>query len=211
MPVLTARRATKAHARADRARADQTSVDQTSVDQTSVDHDRRSAGWVEHARRALLLNASREPLCVLGGHRAVSLVLDGKAVVLETDGRVLRSPSVSIPLPQVLCLVRYVHVPYRSVIPLSRRAVLARDGHRCAYCAGPADTVDHVHPRSRGGGHEWTNVVAACSRCNHRKADRLLAELGWQLLVSPTVPRGPTALLGATARPHPSWRAYLAA
>lgn len=201
MPVLTARRAVTAHARVDRARADQ----------TSVDHDGTQVDWVEHARRALLLNASREPLCVVGVHRAVTLVLDGKAVVLETDGRVLRSPSVSVPLPQVLCLIRYVHVPYRSVIPLSRRAVLARDAHRCAYCAGPADTVDHVHPRSRGGAHEWTNVVAACSRCNHRKADRLLAELGWQLLVSPTVPRGPTALLGAAARPHPSWRAYLAA
>ena len=37
-------------------------------------------------RRALLLNASREPLCVVSVHRAVSLVLSGKAVVLESDG-----------------------------------------------------------------------------------------------------------------------------
>jgi len=162
-------------------------------------------------RRSLLLNASREPLCVVSVHRAVTLVLSGKAVVLESDGRLLRSPSVAVPVPQVLCLTRYVHVPFRRAVPPSRRMVLHRDGHRCAYCAAPADTVDHVHPRSRGGVHEWTNVVAACSRCNHRKADRLLSELGWQLLIAPTVPRGSTAVLAAAVRPHPSWRAYLAA
>lgn len=162
-------------------------------------------------RRSLLLNATREPLCVVGVHRAVSLVLSGKAVVLETDGRTLRSESLVMPLPHVLCLTRFVHVPYRRVVPPTRRSVLLRDAYRCAYCAGPADTVDHVHPRSRGGTHEWTNVVAACGRCNHRKADRLLSELGWQLLVTPSAPRTASALLAASARPHPSWHAYLAA
>ncbi len=160
-------------------------------------------------RRSLLLNASREPLCVVSLHRAVSLVLSGKAVVLETDGRVLRSERMALPMPAVLCLTRYVHVPHRRAVPPTRRTVLLRDGHRCAYCGGPADTVDHVHPRSRGGRHEWTNVVAACARCNHRKADHLLSELGWGLLVTPTAPRGGTAMLAAAFRPHPSWRAYL--
>ena len=162
------------------------------------------------ARRSLLLNASREPLCVVSLHRAISLVLSGKAVVLESD-RVLHSPTLALPLPQVLCLTRYVHVPHRGVVPPTRRTVLQRDGHRCGYCLGAADTVDHIHPRSRGGVHEWTNVVAACSRCNHHKADRLLSELGWQLLITPAVPRGNVALLAAAWRPHPSWQAYLAA
>lgn len=161
-------------------------------------------------RRSLLLNASREPLCLVSLHRAVALVLSGKAVVLESDGR-LRSERMALPTPAVLCLTRYVHVPHRGVVPPTRRTVLLRDNHRCAYCGGPADTVDHVHPRSRGGRHEWTNVVAACARCNHRKADHLLSELGWGLLVTPTAPRGGTALLAAAARPHPSWRAYLVA
>lgn len=165
----------------------------------------------EAPRRSLLLNASREPLCVVSLHRAVALMLSGKAVVLETDGRVLRSERTSLPLPAVLCLTRYVHVPHRRAVPPTRRTVLLRDGHRCAYCAGPADTVDHVHPRSRGGLHEWTNVVAACARCNHRKADHLLSELGWGLLVAPSVPRGSNAMLAAAVRPHPSWRQYLVA
>lgn len=161
-------------------------------------------------RRALLLNASREPLCVVSVHRAVSLVLSGKAVVLESDGGVLRSERLTLPAPQVLCLARYVHVPHRRPVPPTRRTVLQRDAHRCAYCAGAADTVDHVHPRSRGGLHEWTNVVAACSRCNHRKADRLLSEIGWQLLVRPAAPRG-GSLTGVHGHPHPSWTPYLAA
>lgn len=162
-------------------------------------------------RRSLLLNASREPLCVVSLHRAIALVLGGKAVVLESDGRVLRSQSLAVLVPQVLCLTRYVHVPYRRVVPPTRRTVLQRDAHRCGYCAAPAETVDHIHPRSRGGVHEWTNVVAACSRCNHHKADRLLSEIGWELLITPVVPRGSAALLVAATRPHPSWHAYLAA
>ncbi len=93
-----------------------------------------------------------------------------------------------------------MHVPYRGVVPPTRRTVLQRDGHRCAYCAGPADTVDHVHPRSRGGAHEWTNVVAACARCNHRKADRLLSEIGWQLPDHAAAPRV-GGLLAAAAAP----------
>ncbi len=161
-------------------------------------------------RRVLVLNASREPLTIVTLGRAVGLVLADKARVLESDGRVLHSEWLSLPSPQVLVLNRYVHVPYRGAVPPTRRTVLQRDDHRCAYCLGPADTVDHVLPRSRGGAHEWTNVVAACARCNHRKADQLLSELGWQLRVTPRVPRRADVVF-AGASPHPTWRAYLAA
>lgn len=162
-------------------------------------------------RRTLLLNASLEPLCVVSVHRAVVLVLSGKAMVLETDGRLLHSERAAVPVPLVMCLVRYVHVPHRRTVPPTRRTVLQRDEHRCAYCGGAADTVDHVQPRSRGGRHEWTNVVAACGRCNHRKADRLLTEIGWELAFNPRAPRGVAALFAATVRTDPSWSAYLVA
>src|SRR5450756_618622 len=95
-------------------------------------------------RRTLLLNASLEPLCVVSTHRAVVLVLTGKAAILETDGRMLRSERASVPLPLVLCLTRYVRVPHRAVVPPTRRTVLQRDGHSCAYCGAAADTVDHI-------------------------------------------------------------------
>ncbi|WP_349306938.1 HNH endonuclease [Cellulomonas sp. ES6] len=66
-------------------------------------------------------------------------------------------------------------------------------------------------PRSRGGRHEWTNVVAACRRCNHRKADHLLHEIGWELAWTPSAPRGATAFLRGVAADEPAWSAYLAA
>ncbi|WP_146845833.1 HNH endonuclease, partial [Cellulomonas terrae] len=86
-----------------------------------------------------------------------------------------------------------------------------RDDHRCAYCGGGADTVDHVHPRSRGGRHEWTNVVAACVRCNHRKADRLLHEIGWELPFVPRAPRWSVAFGTTSVRSEPLWSAYVVA
>jgi 5-methylcytosine-specific restriction endonuclease McrA len=159
---------------------------------------------------ALVLNATYEPLCVVPLRRAVVLVLAEKAVIVESGPSVLHSARVSLPAPTVVRLARYVRIPYRREVPLTRRAVLDRDAHRCAYCGSRADTIDHVRPRSRGGAHVWTNVVAACARCNHRKGDRLLAELGWHLQVAPAQPpRNVAAVLG-WARREPSWQRYLA-
>jgi len=161
--------------------------------------------------RTLLLNASLEPLCVVALPRAVTLVMSGKATVLETDGRVLHAERIVVPLPVVLSLTRYVHVPVRKPLPPTRRTVLQRDDHRCAYCGSHADTVDHVHPRSRGGRHEWANVVAACRRCNHRKADRLLHEIGWELPFVPRAPRWSVAFGTTSVRSEPLWSQYVVA
>lgn len=41
----------------------------------------------------------------------------------------------------------------------------------------PTDvTVDHLHPRSRGGSNDRSNLVAACRACNLRKGARTVAE-----------------------------------
>ena len=154
---------------------------------------------------ALVLNATYEPLCVVPLRRAVVLVLAEKAVVVEAgdDRHALR--AAGRPIPTVVRLARFVRVPYRREVPLTRRAVLDRDAHRCAYCGGRADTIDHVRPRSRGGLHVWTNVVAACARCNHRKGDRLLAEIGWHLAVPPVAAAGDGRGRHGLGRPRPSW------
>jgi len=164
---------------------------------------------VPQPSRTLVLNASLEPLCVVSLRRAVTLVLSGKARVVESDGRVLRSEHTVVPLPLVLSLTRYVHVPRRRPSTPTRRGVLQRDAHRCAYCRGVADTVDHVVPRSRGGRHVWTNVVAACLRCNGRKADRMLHEIGWQLDFTPRAPLGAAAFV--VPGYETAWSPYLAA
>lgn len=157
----------------------------------------------------LLLNASYEPLCVITVRRAVVLVLADKAdIVVEADGHV-RSARTSVPAPSVIRLRGYVRVPYRATLPLNRRNLVARDQGRCAYCGGRGDTIDHVVPRSRGGRHEWTNVVAACQPCNGRKGDRLLAELGWRLPSAPVAPRGWSWILVGVGTTDPAWAAYL--
>ena len=157
----------------------------------------------------LVLNATYEPLCVVPLRRAVVLVLAEKAVVVEAGSIVMHSARLAIEAPSVIRLSHYVRVPYRGHVPLSRRAVLNRDGGRCAYCDRRADTIDHVTPRSRGGHHVWENVVAACAGCNHRKANHLLAELGWKLRVTPTRPPRATALIVGYAVREPAWEPYL--
>jgi 5-methylcytosine-specific restriction endonuclease McrA len=159
--------------------------------------------------RSLLLNASYEPLCVVPTRRAVVLVLTAKAVVIEAADTVLHSERLAVPAPVVIRLTRYVRVPYRSRAPLSRQGVLARDGHRCQYCGAAAETLDHVLPRSRGGRHVWENLVAACRRCNHDKADRTLDELGWSLSRAPVAPRGVQRLMLTHGRWEPAWTPYV--
>jgi 5-methylcytosine-specific restriction endonuclease McrA len=159
---------------------------------------------------ALVLNASFEPLCVVPERRAVLLVLAHKAVVVEPGDGIVRSERQSLPIPAVIRLSRYVRVPYRSVVPLTRRAVFARDGGRCVYCDAPATSLDHVVPKSRGGPHTWDNVVSACRRCNHVKADRNIADLGWRLRRTPRVPNGAAWRIVSTGRMDPRWRRYLA-
>jgi 5-methylcytosine-specific restriction endonuclease McrA len=158
---------------------------------------------------ALVLNATYEPLCVVPLRRAVVLVLAEKATIIEAGDEVMHSERTCVPVPTVVRLSQYVRVPYRREVPLTRRAVLDRDAHLCVYCGVHADTIDHVRPRARGGEHSWTNVVAACARCNHRKGDRLLSELGWHLPSPPLQPPPTVAVVLGWTKRHPSWQQYL--
>jgi 5-methylcytosine-specific restriction endonuclease McrA len=158
---------------------------------------------------ALVLNASYEPLCVVSGRRAAVLVLTAKAVPVASGDAVLHSERTALPVPVVVRLSRFVKVPYRASVPLTRKAVFARDGGRCVYCGAAATSLDHVVPKSRGGPHTWENVVSACSRCNHVKADRGIAELGWHLRRVPTVPSGVAWRIVGARAVDPSWAPFL--
>ena len=93
------------------------------------------------ARRALVLNASYEPLSIVSSRRAVCLLLAEKAELVECDEGVVRSATVSIPVPTVVRLRYMVRVPRRAVAAVSRRAVFARDEYRCQYCGARAGTI----------------------------------------------------------------------
>jgi 5-methylcytosine-specific restriction endonuclease McrA len=159
--------------------------------------------------RALLLNASFEPLCVVPARRAVVLVLKEKAEIVHRNGAEFRSERRTVPVPAVIRLVHFVRVPFRATAPLSRRAVFARDGHRCQYCAGSAENLDHVLPRSRGGPHTWENVVASCRACNARKEDRLPGECGMTLRRTPVAPHATRSLIVSAGPIDPTWHEYL--
>lgn len=159
--------------------------------------------------QALVLNATYEPLCVVSTRRALLLVLDGKAEMLSATDRVFRAARLRIAEPSVVRLSYYVKVPYQARVALNRRAVFARDGHRCQYCGASAENIDHVVPRSKGGLHAWDNVVAACRPCNTRKRDRLLEDSGMKLKRPPVVPRERTWILVASGAIRPDWEPYL--
>lgn len=159
--------------------------------------------------QVLLLNSSFEPLRIVPLRRAVVLVMKEKAEIIHEGEGEIRSTSTSFPMPSVIRLLKMVRVPYRAKIPLNRRAVIARDHGLCQYCFKPGNTIDHVVPRSRGGKHEWTNVVTACTKCNAHKADSTLKELGWSLQTKPYCPTGTSWLIIALASIDESWEPYI--
>lgn len=147
--------------------------------------------------RCLALNASFEPLTLVPVRRALRLVIDGKAEIVETDeGRFFRSERLTFPRPAVIRLARFVHVPRRFRRQVTNTFLFARDDYRCQYCGRSADglrtreylTRDHLVPLSRGGVNEWTNVITACSTCNTRKGNHLAAECGMTPLKTPHEP-----------------------
>ncbi len=160
--------------------------------------------------RALVLNATYEPLSVVTTRRAVVLVMREKASIVVARDESWASERTSITVPSVVRLVAYVRVPYRRAVPVTRRAVFGRDGHRCQYCGGTAESLDHVLPRSRGGGHTWDNVVACCRPCNIRKGDRLPAEAGFTLPHEPQAPRHYAWIYASAGYSmDPDWQPYL--
>jgi 5-methylcytosine-specific restriction endonuclease McrA len=159
--------------------------------------------------RALVLNATYEPLCVVPVRRALCLLLAGKADLVHGDGTEVRSERHRLPTPSVVRLRYVVKVPYHRRTSLSRRAVFARDDHRCQYCGIHADSIDHVMPRSRGGEHAWENVVAACRPCNVRKRDRTPEEASMRLARRPAAPRELAWVVVAVGRVPELWEPYL--
>jgi 5-methylcytosine-specific restriction endonuclease McrA len=166
----------------------------------------------------LALNASFEPLTILPVERALRLVFDRKAEVLEADdARIFRSARHQVPCPLVIRLKRFVHVPRRFRRQVTNTFLFARDGYRCQYCGRHRGqlrgreflTRDHVIPLSRGGENVWENVVTACSVCNNRKASHLPEECGMHVSTTPREPNY-VELVWAVRRVTPVQAKYVA-
>lgn len=141
--------------------------------------------------QVLVLSNTYQPLYTCGIEKAITLVYLGKAVSVKDSEQLIRSPSTTMRVPQAIRLLvkAVVHKYYETVRP-TRQAVFKRDKHLCQYCGSRQDlTIDHVHPRSRGGEDTWENLVAACQKCNNRKGDRRPDEAGMILNSTPRAPR----------------------
>ncbi len=162
-------------------------------------------------RHVLLLNQNYEPLTVCSARRAIVLMFQGKAEMIQaSDGLKIRTVTRSYALPSVVRLWQYRRVPYKRIM-LTRKNIITRDGHRCQYCGatkGPM-TVDHVLPKTRHGADSWENMVCACIKCNNKKGDRTLHEAGMTLLKRPTRPTNITFIQRHIGIPDHRWRQYL--
>ncbi|MCX6011396.1 MAG: HNH endonuclease [Chloroflexi bacterium] len=139
----------------------------------------------------LVLNQNYEPLNVCRARRAVVLLQDGKAEMLENGVGFIHSTSLDFPVPSVIRLAYIIKRP-RPQRKLTRLEIFQRDHFTCQYCGKQTSqlTLDHVIPRYRGGEHLWENVVSACIPCNRHKAGRTPSEAGMKLLCSPAPPHG---------------------
>ena len=169
--------------------------------------------------RVLLLNATYEPLRVIPVRRAVGLMMRGVVEGVEGVAARLRTPSTVFEVPSVLRLCYYVYVPQRGAT-WSRSGILTRDRYTCVYCGARVGewrrgrvltrydfTVDHLIPRSRGGGNTWGNTACACRWCNGRKDNRTPHEAGMRLRWEPKTPR--VNYMVASGEVPAEWRLYL--
>ena len=161
--------------------------------------------------RVLVLNATYEPINVCTVRRATVLLLKEKAEILQQATYDLHWATGSLPRPVVIRLVTYVRVPRDPhKRKITRRAVFARDGWECQYCGARASlTVDHVIPRSKGGGSTWENIVASCAPCNRRKGDRLPHQVNMHPRLTPRAPNPQIFIQLASPTIPASWRQYL--
>lgn len=161
----------------------------------------------------LLLNASYEPLRVITWQRAITLFFDGKVEVIEEYDHQIRSVSLVLKAPAVVRLLRFAKLGRQSP-PFSRLNVMARDKFECQYCGKSLTmrtaTMDHVHPRSRGGGSSWINVVTSCAPCNRKKGGSTPEEAGMSLRNPPERPQWlPILSFRADGQIPSPWRSFI--
>ena len=125
---------------------------------------------------------------------------------------VVRTATLTIPVPEVIVLARYGEVPDRHLV-FSRSNLYKRDRFTCQYCGmrpGSGElTIDHVIPRSRGGTSTWTNCVVACVSCNSRKANRQPHEAGLLLRKKPVKPEWAPRLVLARFSYRANWEKFV--
>ena len=141
--------------------------------------------------QTLKLDSAFKPIALISWQDAISLVLLGKAYVIEAYEQFIRSAKRAWQMPAVIVLKRFVDYEYVG-FSCNRKNILLRDNFTCQYCRkffyAEFLTIDHVIPKSRGGKKSWHNLVAACRACNQRKGNRLPDEVKMFPIKKPVIP-----------------------
>ena len=66
-----------------------------------------------------------------------------------------------------------------KIRPKDRITVLVRDNYQCQMCGisrsdGAVLEIDHIHPVSKGGSNDLTNLQVLCRECNSGKSDKIV-------------------------------------
>ena len=147
-------------------------------------------------RNVLLLNSGEEALRIINWKHAVKLLEGGKAKKPFGYNKKydIKMSSGVYELPAAIVLVRYVQIPWRDTqISPTRKNIFRRDDWTCQYCGFKSKdpkklTIDHVHPKCKGGDSTWTNLVTSCSPCNREKSHLTLKECDLKLKNKPKIP-----------------------
>ena len=142
--------------------------------------------------KTLKLDSSYRPLEIVDATEALVLCIIGKAYAIETYTKEIRSVSEIFKLPAVIVLTRYVRFKFKTMA-CHRSNIIWRDDNQCQYCQKHFEsnmlTIDHIIPKSKGGQNTWTNLAAACKKCNQKKGSRTPQQAGMKLIRNPVKPR----------------------
>jgi len=146
--------------------------------------------------RVLVLNMDYTFLGICQWQSAINAVYTNKAVVEEEYDKEVHSPSITMKVPAVIRLKKWVRVAYEriSYVSYTKNNVHRRDNYKCIYCGEKCGkgntTIDHLLPESKGGKNEWSNTATCCKSCNYLKDDRTPEQARMKLLWIPNKPRG---------------------
>jgi len=141
--------------------------------------------------QCVLLNADYTFLNLVDWKRAICLMTKGKVEVVKDSARTIRNAGgVELKVPAVMRLIKLIRTIYRTSVTFTKRNILIRDKFKCAYCGARKErlSIDHILPKSRGGGMTFENCVAACKACNLKKGGRTPSEARMYLNVKPYQP-----------------------
>jgi len=162
------------------------------------------------ASPVLVLNLNYVPINVSTARRAIILLGKGKAELLENHRGQVRTVSTVVEVPSIIRLEYLVKRPF-APRKLSKKEIFLRDKYTCQYCGTQSQqlTLDHVVPRRQKGAHTWENVVAACSKCNLRKAGFTPEEAKMKLFREPRAPQPNPYRMLQNRVILDEWRPYL--